>query len=334
MRYKEMIDEFKSSEKIWKKIGSITMACVLLFSAILLKNAFTKPSVSCDKNGYVKTINRKSLSQIEEYALELEIQDGEKVATKDVTIHTKLVNNRLKKEKLKEEKSEEQAIRDAEIDRVIANAEKSDKKIIKLPDMLEDGTKLKWKIKHKFDSSLYMIPVLYTILVLFIIGDFIGKKKRCNEILRNDIIQGLPRFTNQMLLMMNAGMILSDALGRICDSYEIIPEEERSFFENALVKMSETNADSRVSAAMLMNEFAGKYNIKELMRISTILSENEKRGSDIISKLTEESHFLWEERKIIAKEKGKLIDTKMAWPLGLLLILLIVITMAPALLTM
>ena len=39
-------------------------------------------------------------------------------------------------------------------------------------------------------------------------------------------------------------------------------------------------------------------------------------------------------RKAVARECGKAIDTKMSYPLGLLLIVLIVITMAPALLNM
>ena len=39
-------------------------------------------------------------------------------------------------------------------------------------------------------------------------------------------------------------------------------------------------------------------------------------------------------RRIIANEKGKSIDTKMAAPLGMLLVLLIGITMAPAILAM
>lgn len=54
----------------------------------------------------------------------------------------------------------------------------------------------------------------------------------------------------------------------------------------------------------------------------------------MVESLSRESRFLWEERKIVAAEKGKAIDTKMAGPLGLLLILLIVVTMAPAILVM
>ena len=74
--------------------------------------------------------------------------------------------------------------------------------------------------------------------------------------------------------------------------------------------------------------------MKELIRIATILSENEKRGSDVIESLSRESKYLWDDRKIIARESGKMIDTRMSWPLALLLILLIVITMAPAMLNM
>ena len=84
----------------------------------------------------------------------------------------------------------------------------------------------------------------------------------------------------------------------------------------------------------VINEYAVKHDVKELIRIAAILRENEKRGSDVIESLARESRYLWDERKIIARESGKAIDTKMSYPLGLLLIVLIVITIAPALLNM
>ena len=64
------------------------------------------------------------------------------------------------------------------------------------------------------------------------------------------------------------------------------------------------------------------------------MRENEKIGSNIQEKLERESAFLWDIRKVIAREQGKLIDTKMTYPLGLLLVLLIIITMAPAMMSM
>ena len=80
----------------------------------------------------------------------------------------------------------------------------------------------------------------------------------------------------------------------------------------------------------MISEYASKHDVKELIRIAAILTENEKRGSDVVDSLARESRYLWDERKIVAKEQGKSIDARMSYPLGLLLILLIVITMAPA----
>ena len=202
-----------------------------------------------------------------------------------------------------------------------------------MPKELDSGEKISWYSRKRHDSNIYVIPIIYIFILIFLILEPIKKKKDESSELRKEIVRGLPRFTNQMLLMLNSGMILSDAINKICETYELIPEDSRTFFEKALLKTREMNTDSRISTAMMMNEFASEYEIKELIRLSSIISENEKRGSDIIKKLSDESRFLWEERKIIAKEKGKMIDTKMAMPLGLLLILLIVITMAPALIS-
>ena len=94
------------------------------------------------------------------------------------------------------------------------------------------------------------------------------------------------------------------------------------------------NEGHRKSTATLISEYAARHNVKEMVRIATILTENEKRGSDVIESLSRESSYLWDDRKIVARESGKMIDMKMSWPLGMLLILLIVITMAPALMSM
>ena len=109
------------------------------------------------------------------------------------------------------------------------------------------------------------------------------------------------------------------------------------FSLSSILKTTSENFESTavaITAASLLNEFAIKNDVKEMIRIATILTENEKRGSDVIESLSRESRYLWDERKIVARESGKMIDTKMAYPLGILLILLIVITMAPAMLSM
>ena len=134
--------------------------------------------------------------------------------------------------------------------------------------------------------------------------------------------------------MMNAGLILSDAFDTITGSYLGRKEQSLSSFERDLATLRDETCRHRISTAYVINEYAVKHDVKELIRIAAILRENEKRGSDVIESLARESRYLWDERKIIARESGKAIDTKMSYPLGLLLIVLIVITIAPALLNM
>lgn len=95
-----------------------------------------------------------------------------------------------------------------------------------------------------------------------------------------------------------------------------------------------SNSGNRVHTAELINEMAEKCSSKELMRIASILRENERKGTDIIENLDYESRYLWDKRKIIAREQGKMMEMKVAYPLGLLLIVLMVVTMAPAMLEM
>ena len=178
-----------------------------------------------------------------------------------------------------------------------------------------------------------MIPLIYAALVVLMAMDAVKEDKTEAEE-RKAILRGLPRFCNQLYLMMNAGLILSDAFDTITASYQERKAESLSGFEKDLAGLREETCGHRISTAHVINEYAVRHDVKEMIRISAILSENEKRGSDVIESLERESRYLWDERKIVARESGKAIDTKMSYPLGLLLIVLIVITIAPALLNM
>lgn len=333
MKLKEIYFLLINSKDLWKKISTISISFVILLSIALIKDAFKEPDILVNRKGEAVAIQRKNLDKIYEYPLRIEIERKGKIKSENVNISTKLIKKKNKKRLGDKDRKEDEIKKDIEINKIISEIENSKSKKIILPKELDSGEKISWYSRKRHDSNIYVIPIIYIFILIFLILELIKKKKDESSELRKEIIRGLPRFTNQMLLMLNSGMILNDAINKICETYELIPKEKRTFFEKALLKTTEKNIDSRVSTAMMMNEFASEYGIKELIRLSSIISENERRGSDIIKKLSDESHFLWEERKIIAKEKGKMIDTKMAMPLGLLLILLIVITMAPALIS-
>ena len=331
IKYSEILKIIKEDEKVKKRVILVTVLAIVFALALFLKPSDFKGKYITNNSGNVVGIQRGSLKSQEKYNLKLSvISDGEKSERSlviDKQASNKDANNEAKK-------NNAEADRENEINSIITDIEMSDKKVIKFPGKLSDGTILIWNVERESSSKYLAIPFVYLLLILLVIKGSNSNEKNEDDEKRKDIVKRLPRFTNQLLLMMNAGMILSDAFEKISNSYKLIHKEERGYFESELVEIAEKNKEHRVSTAVLINEWANKHNVKELMRISTILTENERRGSNVIDNLSRESKYLWDDRKIIARESGKMIDTKMSYPMGLLLLLLIVITMAPALLNL
>lgn len=159
-----------------------------------------------------------------------------------------------------------------------------------------------------------------------------SKKKKAMEKNRNEIIMALPCFINQLLLLMHSGVILTDAFCRIADGYGRLEPKRQNYFTRevyALYAASMQNGENVIAAFC---RFAAASNIKELTRVAAIMSENLNRGSDLWEKLADQSKDLWEERKRNAMSRIRVSESKMSFPLGLLLIALIMVTAAPAML--
>lgn len=331
IKYSEIIKQIKNDELVKKRILIVSVLALIFIFVLCFKTSDFNGKYITNKSGNVIGIQRGSLKESEKYNLNLSIINNGKKSERSIVIN-KQASEQKQKKKVKKENKEAEI--ETEINGIITDIEMSDKKIIKFPSKLSDGTILIWNIENESIGKYFIIPLVYLILVVLIIKSKSDVKNTEEEENRKDIVKCLPRFTNQLLLMMNAGMILSDSFEKISESYQLVKNENRGCFINEVIEVAENNLEHRVSTASLINEWASRHNVKELMRISTILTENERRGSDVIDNLSRESKYLWDDRKIIARESGKMIDTKMSYPMGLLLLLLIVITMAPAMLNL
>lgn len=311
----------------------VSISAVLLIVALFIRDLNMPDKYIVDENGKVIGLVGAETGEGTEYPLELTMKNGDVSSSRTITIRKRTAGEGSKGNSVNEEELAE-AEREAELSRAISDVEVSKKKNIYLPQRLSDGTQLSWSMPEEKSSDLPVILLVYAALVVVIGRSSLGMGSQEIAVKRASVLRNLPRFTNQLLLMMNAGVILSDAFTNICSAYEMIPEDKRNSFEKDMIETEQSNINHRTSTAMLLTEYASKYNIKEMMRIATILTENERRGSDVLESLERESEFLWENRKITAAERGKALDAKMAYPLGLLLIILIVITIAPAFLAM
>ncbi len=334
-KIKGIITELKKDPDILKQVYAVTLAAALIVLVMVIKGPEEQGSLVTDSSGNVVSISRHSMASNESYDVTVNIGTGTEAVQKDVTIALRGVSSGSGISAKTDDKDIRAAEIDAEIDRMLTELEYSEDETVTLPASLSDGTPVRWTARKQEDrTGIAFIPFMYIAFLIAVIKSGLDKRSDGEATARREIMKGLPRFCNQLFLMMNAGMILSDAVERICDSYRGYGEENMSVFERELSELIAENDGHRISTATLINEYASRHNVKELVRIATILTENERRGSDVIESLSRESSYLWDDRKIVARESGRMIDMKMSWPLGMLLILLIVITMAPALLSM
>lgn len=317
-----------------KRLYAITLVCSLLLIITGIRDNSVGQEYITDEKGNLIAIHRDSTDKSSEFIVEL-VEKGEKGKEDIVKLYS--VNpgiGRNKSENVNDELVDKRIIHDAEIEGILFEIENSDSKRLEFPNKLSDGTPIKWKRLDKGNGEYKNVIILYLITVFIIVAGTRDRNKIKTLENQKKIAACIPRFTNQLLLLMNAGLILSDAVKKICVSYEMIPVAERNIFESEMIRISRSNDDNSKSTASMVNDLASKYNVKELMRIAAFMNDNEKKGSNILESLSRESRYMWEDIKISAIELGKIADLKMTYPLGLLLILLIVITMAPALITM
>lgn len=325
--------QFKLEEifdhKLKKQVVQITIAAVILFVILLMKPQISGRYI-VDKNGNVVAIEQNKVDNYSEYDIVVNIRNGKTMLSQDVKIHRLRDSDVRENDSRSDKKAEMSANLEYEIDKL----EQSKNKHLVLPTKLDDGSSVIWEKPKSIKSEIAIIPLIYLMLVLSIVYSKYGSLKKKENIKREEILKYLPRFTNQLLLMISSGVILSDTFKRICDGYKMCESTRLGILENSILNITEVSKVTNQSIITLFNDTAKMYSVKELIRISTVLLENERRGSDVQEKLERESIYLWEMRKSVARERGKLIDTKMTYPLGVLLILLIVITMAPAMMTM
>ncbi len=125
-------------------------------------------------------------------------------------------------------------------------------------------------------------------------------------------------------MLLNAGMVLSQAVEKAAE------DADASYFYDELLRIIDRVNSLNTSLTDEIREFARQSGIRELLRISNIITENIDKGSELVSKLEQESELMWHMSKKRTEEKGRLAESKMTFPMALMLLSLIMITAAPA----
>ena len=153
-------------------------------------------------------------------------------------------------------------------------------------------------------------------------------KKKELEKRKNSMRAELPELLNTLVLLLSAGLVLTQAVEKIAedggDSYLMCSLREIT------AKMRGSNADFTDE----FRSFARDTGVRELIRLANIFRDNVDMGAELVSKLEQESAFMWHMSLKQVEEQGRLAESKLTFPLSLMLVALLMITCAPAFMLM
>lgn len=328
---------FYSRKEIKRKLITLVVISLLLTIGGLL-NSVNEKNFIWDNKGQIKGIergnnNKERNRENNSKGIQLQVigrnpKNGEELASKEVTIF-----NDLKKKKFKDLDRAEGANEkfDREIRQIVNQLNNLESDKVYFPNALEDGTRLSWERNKKtpLPLGLLMIPLG----AMFIYMDERERKKKIKQKKVEDVLRMLPPFIHQVILMVESGLILRDVLIKIFFEYGK-NTNEGNYFKDKMFKIAEDSFRTDQNIISLMREFSNEIGLREMNRIVNMLADNEETGIDFKGKLQGEGRILWNQRRKYAEEKGKLAETKLTFPLGILLMVLVMITAAPGFLQM
>lgn len=153
------------------------------------------------------------------------------------------------------------------------------------------------------------------------------------------IILELPELLNKLILLINAGETIHQAIHRcVTPTSTVTPIGGSDRSSNPLqaewAKLSRELKDNK-PFVYAMEDFSRSCGVLEVSMFATAVIMNFKRGgSDFVAALLELSHTLWERRKAVAKTVGEEASSKLVFPMVLLFCTVMIIVAAPAVLMM
>lgn len=139
------------------------------------------------------------------------------------------------------------------------------------------------------------------------------------------ILIDMPDFTNKILILSGAGMTLRAALIKI--SHEMANDTPLYQELAGAVRMMENGATEEAALGRL----AMRCNTPQMRRFTSVILQNIHRGgSDVLTALRDIGQEQWAERKAAAMRVSQEADTKLLFPMMLMLASVLIMTIAPA----
>lgn len=321
--------EKEKRQLLLKGAAILAFLCAALLSG-LAQSAENNQYMRFNQKGELIEIKRPSAEQGSiSFSARVEVGTGASAREKEffITVDPSGNTGEAEQTEILPQKTEAEKEED-ELNQLIAglNTDTTVSKVT-MPQKLKNGRTLTWKKSEDSNLALYVTLAAVMLWVLYKSRFYTVEKeeKRAKE----SVVRELPEFINKIVLLMSAGVVLHTAFLKIVEDYAKSGRKQ-SYFYAQLTQVGRAVRETNGSLCQEFQQFAKRSGVKELIRVSNILSDNLNRGADLSEKLRQENSLLWFARKQQSEEKGRLAETKLTMPLMILLLVLILITIAPA----
>ncbi|MEY8749533.1 type II secretion system F family protein [Alkalicoccobacillus gibsonii] len=173
------------------------------------------------------------------------------------------------------------------------------------------------------DHLIFGVGLGFSVLLPAIMINQLSNKEKERK---NQILVELPEVVNKIILLVNAGETVQQAIVRCVELKE---KTDSPLFQE--LKIAVNKLTSNEPFPNVLNEFSKKCSIQEVsIFTTTVLLNYRKGGQDLILSLRELSHDLWEKRKNVSKTKGEEASSKLVFPLILIFVAIMIIVGYPA----
>jgi len=314
-----------------KKEILFLLAAGLILMLCLIISDFSRDRYLVKEDKEIVAVQREDLEQALSLPMEIELEKDGKQINCEVVLNLKGpadVSDLTGASTVKEE--QESISVEETITALTDEIERQTTLQIPLPNRLEDGTRLRWKRQH--DLRFLLIFLLLPACLLYIYEAELQQEQAKRKRYEDEIRRGLPSFVDQILLLLNCGLIFHDAFCRIKEGYAARSRQDA--FSRLISRIWKEAEETGSMVITVMKRLSQEAAVREYVRMVNILTDHQHRGVNLEDKLQEESRLLWEGRKAASIQKGREMETKMTFPLALLLGVLIIIAGTPALMNM
>lgn len=184
------------------------------------------------------------------------------------------------------------------------------------------GEKVNWKERVADNGLLIWMGAIAVSVVVYLLADqdlHSELEKRKNSMLRE-----YPDVVHKLALYLGAGMTIRNVFQRMAGDGGSNPVYEE-------MRYACRELQAGVSEGAVYEHFGRRTGVQEYIRLSTLLTQNLKKGnSTILQRLREETEKALQERVQYGKRLGEEAVTKMLLPMVMMLLVVMLMIMIPA----